>query len=564
MRQLMKKILLLGLAFTALSTRLAAQEDPLTKTVEVKRAYDPTLLDAYKISPIPRIDDTAKINAKFTYPMRQVKPVGNTYRLNPLPPARVQREQRDPTDDVRAYLRMGLGAKLSTLLDAYVGSESSKSFLWDVYANHYGSFGNVKNEAGEKVPTRDMRNEAGASAQYSFRRALLGANAGFRQRTVRFYGYDADTFRLADYKALPADKVRQHFNQAYLNVEYKSAGLPDSTWAFGAMFSFYDYRSKSLQTEDALRFSLYAHKALRPTTTAGLTVNTDVYLRNKHLAASSNTLVSVEPYAKERKDWWEGTAKLNLVFDNVSGSLKTYFYPSLSFTAFLVDNVFMPYVEMSGKHHANTYASLTSENPYLSPDSSPDIRSSRSAISFMGGVKGKLGSLFSYKLGLSYAFISDMVFYLTSQDTTSLGRYFDVAYDDANRFTFSGDLHFQPTRAWDFKYALRYDAYSMDKLAKPYNRPALDMHLSGAYNLWNKLNFYASFNIYGEYVALGFAGKEVKRNSGTDLNFGTSYAFFNRSSVFIHLNNILSSRYQPYSGYPTYGFNVMLGYTCVF
>jgi hypothetical protein len=564
----MKRFLLPILALAAQSTNLAAQEDPLTKTVEVQRAYDPTLLDAYKISPIPRIDDTAKVNVKFTYPLRQVKPIANAYLLNPLSPARVQREHYEDSDEIRAYLRLGLGVKLSTLLDAYVGSERSNKFLWDIYANHYGNYGDVKNEAGEKVPTRDMRNETGAAAQYSFKRALLSGNAGFRQHAVRFYGYDADTFRLERYKALPEDSVRQRFNHTHLNLEYKSAGLPDSTWAYGAQFSFYDYRSKSLQAEDALRFALYASKELRPDITAGLTVNTDVYLRNERLAANNNTIVSVEPYAKERKDWWEGTARLSLVLDNASGSLKTYLYPSLCFTAFLVDNIFMPYVEMSGKHHANTYASLTTENPYLAPDTLPDIRSSRNTFSLTGGVKGKLGSLFSYKLGVEYAFINDMVFYLTAQDTISLGsylgNYFDVKYDDVRRFTFSGDLDFQPTRALDFKYTLRYDSYNMDDLAKPYNRPALDMRLSGAYNLWNKLNLYASFNIYGGYTALDFAGKEVKRNRGVDLNFGTSYSFFNSSSIFIHLNNIMSSRYHVYNSYPTYGFNAMVGYTCVF
>ncbi|MDR3189305.1 MAG: hypothetical protein LBT94_09020 [Prevotellaceae bacterium] len=560
----MKRFLLPVLALTALSTPLSAQDDPLTKTVEVQRAYDPTLLDAYKISPIPRIDDTAKVNVKFSYPLRQVKPVANSYRLNPLPPARVQREQLDPSDDVRAYLRMGLGVKTSTLLDAYVGSERSKHFVWDVYANHHGSFGDVKNAAGEKVPTRDMRNEVGASAQYSFRRALLNGNAGFKQHAVRFYGYDVDTFRLADYKALPDNKVKQYFNRTYLNLEYESAGLPDSTWTCSALFSFYDYRSKSEQAEDALKLTLHATKALRPATTAGLTLNTDVYLRNERLAANSNTVVSVTPYAKERRDWWEGTAKLSFVFDNVSGSLKTYVYPSLGVTAFFVDNVFMPYVEISGRHHVNTYASLTAENPYLTPDTLLDIRSSRNLISFIGGVKGKLGSLFSYKLGVEYAIVNDMLFYLTSQDTTSLGNHFDVRYDDAGRFTFSGDLQFQPTRAWNFRYALRYDTYNMDKLAKPYNRPALDMRLSGAYNLWNKLNFYATFNVYGGYTALDFTGKEVKRSRGVDLNLGTSYSFFNSSSVFIQLNNVMASRYQVYNGYPTYGFNAMLGYTCTF
>jgi hypothetical protein len=381
---------------------------------------------------------------------------------------------------------------------------------------------------------------------------------------VRFYGYDADSFKLADYKALSAEKVRQYFNQTYVNLEYKSAGVPDSTWSYGARFSFYDYRSKSLQVEDALKFNLYVDKAFTPTTTVGLAVNTDVYLRNEHLAAGSSAIVSVDPYVRERRDWWEGTAKFSLVFDNTTGTLKTYLYPSVCFTAFLVDNIFLPYVEISGKHEANTYASLTTENPYLSLDTSPDMRSSRNVVSFKGGVKGKFGSLFSYSLGVEYAFINDMAFFVTSPDSASLGRYFNVAYDDVRRFTFGGNLHFQPTRAWEFRYALRYDTYHMDKLAKPYNRPALDMRLSGAYNLWNKLNFYASFNVYGSYTALDFMGREVKRSSGIDLNFGASYSLFNQSSIFVQLNNIMSSRYHVYSSYPTYGFNVMAGYTCVF
>jgi hypothetical protein len=145
-----------------------------------------------------------------------------------------------------------------------------------------------------------------------------------------------------------------------------------------------------------------------------------------------------------------------------------------------------------------------------------------------------------------------------------LGNIFNVAYDDVKRFTFSGNLLFQPTRAWEFRYALRYDSYNMDKLAKPYNRPALDMRLSGTYNLWNKLTFNASFNIYGSYTALDFTGREVKRSSGIDLNFGAAYSFFNSSSIFIQLNNIMSSRYHVYSGYPTYGLSVMAGYTYVF
>jgi hypothetical protein len=61
-----------------------------------------------------------------------------------------------------------------------------------------------------------------------------------------------------------------------------------------------------------------------------------------------------------------------------------------------------------------------------------------------------------------------------------------------------------------------------------------------------------------------WTGNTVNRSLGFDLSFGAEYCFFNRSSVFLQLNNVTNDRYHVYNNYPTYGFNIMAGYTCMF
>jgi hypothetical protein len=369
-------------------------------------------------------------------------------------------------------------------------------------------------------------------------------------------------------------------------LAYQSFARPDSSWAYGGSFSFYDHSSRKNRTEDGLEFSLFGKKKISPTTKLGATLNASVYLRSRELSNLNNTLVSLTSEAVETREKWEAAAKLNLTFDNVSGRVKAYVYPVLSFTALLADRAFCPYVEVSGEHTANTYKSLTYENPYLNPHlyfnqnndtlAASSLRNMRQTVSFRGGMKGHIGSMFGYDFGLSYAFVKDMHFFVNAITLAEAGSLvsnsFDMLYDDVKRFTLEGSLRFQPMRELEFKFGMRYDKYAMDKW-EPYNRPSLNMKLETRYNLWNKLTLRADASVMGGYKVLPVPFDAIgniairndeNRKSGFDLSIGADYRFFNRSSVFIQLNNITNSRYQLFNNYPTYGTQVTLGYTCIF
>ncbi|MDR2938248.1 MAG: hypothetical protein LBU92_04840, partial [Prevotellaceae bacterium] len=558
----MNKIFSSLLIVAAAATQLSAQDETLTKTVEVLRAYEPTIPEAYKINPIPRIDDTASVQTTFTYPLRQVRPLTEEFLINPIAPARVQRDYYSEANERnRGYLRMGFGLKPSTLIDAYYGSERAQKFVWDVFANHYGNFGKVKNEAKEKVPNLSMRNELGGSGKYNFTHGALLGTAGFQRHDLRLYGYETDFFTLNDYKDLPNDEKRLAYNHTYFSLDYKSLALPDSTWEISGTFNFYDYRRKVRNdlTEDALEFSLFVKKRATPTTTFGVAINTDVYLRSRWGVSNSNTVFSIAPEAVEKRDSWEVSAKLNFTLDNVSGKLKPYLYPVLNLTAQLADNMFFPYVELSGEHGVNTYKSLTIENPYTL---NIDLRNTRKSIALKGGMKGHVGSMLGYDVNLSYAFVNDMHFFV---DSYLLPNYFVVLYDDVKLFTFGGTMRFQPMRPLELKLGLRYDQYTMDPLEEAYNRPSLGMKLEAKYNLWNKLNLYANARVMGGYKVMtivdeqGATIDDGNKKAGFDLSIGADYRFVDRSSVFVQINNLTNSRYQLYNNYPSYGLNLMLG-----
>ncbi|MDR1225854.1 MAG: hypothetical protein LBK47_03020 [Prevotellaceae bacterium] len=562
----MKRILLPLLMYPLLMPAFAqAQEDQVSKTVEVLRAYDPTLSDAYKINQMPRVDDTAKLLHNFTYTLRSTKSLTDNYLLTPIPPARIQKERYEPDEKVHAYLRLGLGFKVTALLDAYAGSEG-KDYSWQAKASYYGSYGKVKKEDGTKVATRDVRDNIGISGQKNFEHGELAANLDFGQHWIRYYGYATDEFTSGNYKDMSTDSLRQLYNRTAVGVSYKGSGLPDSSWAYGANFNFHDFRSKHNHSEDRVGLNLYATKQFRPTTIFGLDFDLDIYARSSALG-SNDFCTSLTPSAKEIRDMWEATARLNLEIDNSSGRVKFHPHPTLNFTLLLADKSFMPYAEITGGREVNTYEKLATENPYLHPYANQDFSNTEYLAAFSLGFKARYSSVVSCNMWISYSFVDDLYLFVNSKD--GLGSYFEVEHDDTKIFSYNTYVALKPLKALDVNLKYTYNGYDMDKVSKAYNRPAHNLILQGRYNLWNKVACYANLRVNGKYAARNAptsysSGTEVVRKAGADLSLGGEYRFFDRSSAFVQMNNLFASRYQIFNGYPTYGFNMMIGYTCLF
>ncbi|GHT68854.1 hypothetical protein FACS189452_09150 [Bacteroidia bacterium] len=538
---------------------LVAQESS-TKTVEVTRTYDPTLPDANKINLVPRItSDSARMTQNFTYMLRTIKPLSEGYLLNPIPPARVQREAPVRPESFQGYARLGLGFSVSTLLDAYVGGSNTSGFSWSLYANHFGKYGDITNDRKEAVSSLNMRNDIGLNLRKGFSNYTLAFNFGFAPRFVQYYGFDT-TFSVKQYNRLAEDSIKQQYLKTYATIEFAGRGKPEG-WAYGATVSAYDFRAKNERSEDALRLNVFAEKQVDSLLTFGLAVNNFNLFRSKALAKNNSIYFSLAPYGSYRGDWWKASAKLDLTVAQ-NDKTQAWFFPTLNFTALLLDDLFLPYLEIKGKYEANSFERLVNENPYISPYDTLDFYETRS-YDFVLGIKGRYQSVLSYNVWVDYAILKDAVFFYNTTDL--LGNYFNLLYDNGGRFSINGQLTANLSRAFELQASYCYQNYDLDSLAHPLHKPEHLFTLQGRYNLWNKIVFGADVDFRGGYYALDLLSQNYRqRSSGCDVSLNAEYRFFDRSSLFLQLNNLLSSRYHAFNGYNTYGFNVLIGYAAIF
>lgn len=550
----MRKTLLLVNILIAAASWCASAQDVPTRTVEVTKAYDLALPDAAKINTMPRIHvDTTRLLRNFTYTLRTVSPLSEGYLLNPIPPARVQRETAAAPETFQGYARLGLGFATSTLLDAYIGGNTSSNVVWTLYANHYGNYGKVKNENKEKVYNLNVLNDIGFNVRKDFEHNGIAVNAGFAPRFVHYYGYNVDTFQLADYDKLGNDSIAQRYLKTYVSVDFSGQ---INTWSYGINVAFDDFRAKKL-AEDGVRARTFLQKKIDSSLTVGLALDVDFFAREGDW--DNHTHFALTPYGVYRRDWWEASARLAFTEDYHGSKSHFMLLPTLNFTALFFDDVLLPYAEIKGELQDNTFESLASENPYLSPFAMPAFATTRN-YAFGLGFKGRFRSTVSYNAWIDYTILKDAHFFVNTPE--SLGNYFNVAYDDGGRFATNAQLTAHLSRAFDAQIYYRYQNYNLKKLEHPLHQPQHLLEVAGRYNLWNKLTFAANLHLRGKYYALDrFKGDYISRPMGCDLSLNTEYRFFTGSSVLLQLNNLLGSRYQVFNGYNTYGFNVMLGYT---
>ena len=123
------------------------------KTVEVSRAFAPTIQDADKVGRQPVMDDSASVAPHFTYQLNP-HPIVTHFALRPLPAARMGAETHDPTS--LFYLKLGIGNYLSPLAEGYVTSKYHEHYSGGIAAKHRSAFGSVTLANGRKPAFRSL------------------------------------------------------------------------------------------------------------------------------------------------------------------------------------------------------------------------------------------------------------------------------------------------------------------------------------------------------------------------------------------------------------------------
>ena len=204
MRQLFN-ILFAFLLIHAISTDIVlAQKDTtvLNQSVEVMKAYHPSIANAKKISLMPVIEDTTRYSPEFVYSIDS-KPINSGFTASAIKPADVNKESYK--DLGIGYLKLGAGTSKTAYGEFFLNLPQSKSATFGLHLRHLSSDGQVKLVEGDKVDAPYSQNNAAISSSLNIGRTVLTTDLSYDRDAVSYYGYPAaipakiDTFSALKY-----------------------------------------------------------------------------------------------------------------------------------------------------------------------------------------------------------------------------------------------------------------------------------------------------------------------------------------------------------------------------
>ena len=275
--------------------------------------------------------------------------------------------------------------------------------------------------------------------------------------------------------------------------------------------------------------------------------------------------------------------KMYFAMDSQNNENQFYIYPNIEFDYPIAKDLANVFIGAKGDLKNNTFASLSEENPFISP--TQRLLQTSTKYDVYGGVRGHLGANFSYQLKGSYADIENNPFFMLNQSKSNgtlgtvtgfdlfgydFGNSFNVTYDNMKRVSITPQVTYEGVKNLSVSLNATINSFTLDTQQEAWNTPQLSGELSGAYK---KNKWYAGANVYfvGERKGILYAGNDtaiapsiVDLKSYIDVNLNGGYNFSDSFSVYLKLNNVLNSDYQRFTNFQVQGFQAMAGVTWKF
>lgn len=548
-----------GVAYSQKADTLTA-----SKTVEVERTFEPTLLGAEKISFMPEIaDSTPQAIEPFKYHLLS-RQLYTDLPLRPVPAAILGSMTYPPLDHF--LLRLGYGNYISPEGEFYFGSGRHDAYSYSFSVRHRSSWGKTALFDGEQVAARYSRTTVEGLGTYIADPVLLRFQASYQHRLDNFYGRDTLTSPTGN----PYYSQDTQSHLARLGLRFESLYLDSSNFNYNgeASFGWYGDSRAMREAHTVLRAQGFMYHDWQ---CYGANLDLDHYYQMLEPLEGHNVVLGLTPWVRIFDKRWRIQAGVQLLYDGELGRSRFYVYPQAHLSYDIVAHYVIPYLEVGGGLRQHTYASLRDENPWITPGLHAWNGSEKLSIKL--GVKGNESSHLSYNVSGSYRLIDSAQFYVSSvyDSVNSRGGVqpllrsdFRVATDNVQQVQVHGELLFAFTSHLRLGVMADYWYYVMHHLARPWHRPMGSLTLSGAYNIQRKIYVGLEFYLQGGAVASTAFGEVTHLPLRYDLNLTGRYRFIGDWSVYLEMRNILACKAQTYYRYPLQRFNVTAGIVWAF
>ena len=565
------------------STNTASATDTTIKrNIEVVRDYTPVIKEAGKINTMPELKDvnTKKIEVDYKVWTSTYKP--KTDIIPSLDYALASQEENKYSR--KGFLRLGGGNYKSFLGELYTPIYNSDVALFDFYLKHNSSFGNVTlkkdnyDVLSNDVLSKGLYNDN--KARISFLRSIrireISAFGEFGYNRFNYYGLNSDMISFSEQnkdKEEPEykndDQKNSHLTAA-LNFRFRSKDYIEQ-WKYDLQTNWRLLKTHFDVAENTIFTDLSASYRMQESILSLKFQMYNVFVstpEDGHIDFSKAknfnnfTVLKFNPYYSFISEVGRLNLGLKASF-GINQGKNTAFSPDITGQVRVIDNIWYVYAGVTGDYKVNTLRSLANENIYLSPDARPE--DTYIPLDIYLGTKLNIGKSVNTDIHIGYKIINNQYFYVNKSDSTGMKNTFDVVYDkNVGQFNCGAAVNYNFREKVDFSFKIGYNKWSLEKQKEAWMLPAAQIGLGVSYVPTDFLRFNINYDLEaGRKAKLG-KDTSVDLKNFNDISLGANYKLMSFLDVFARFNNILNQRSEFWYGYPSQGFNFLLGLTLTF
>lgn len=483
--------------------------------------------------PMPYVHSTqARLQA---VPVQNIKPI--RYKLPRM------------NDTYYNFAKLGYGTANTPYAEVFLNHGINDTDI-GLYVKHLSAAPNIPDAAKANY----ANTKAHIFAQWGQREWQSALSANFARRMYHYYGFDTKDFPTF----LPShnDSLRQWYVQGGLAWSGTLSNNNNGKWEVAAAYQFFKTHTEG--KEHLLEANISYQQALNKTKNNqqywGIQLETQTNNTNIYNTSTTHGAYQIAPYYLWQFSQWDMRLGARLMLGTDSSSYVAV-APLVQLTYHMPEIGMQIYAKADGKAQPNSLASLSYENPYISPNI--NLLHTQERLKLSTGIRGHfLDKQFYYDASLNYAKQKNAPLFMIDT-TTYFNNAFQVIYDDLDVLSANFNLNYTHRR-WDIHNQLVINHYTTKNEDKAWHKPAMQLSSRVYYNVdkW-RIGMILHSEAGAPYLSPALESKTLK--AWADISLHADFKLNEHLGLFAQVNNILNNHYEMFSQYKMQGFGAIGG-----
>ncbi len=521
----------------------------VSQQIEVVRAYKPVLAEAVKIRISPDLNNNTS-SAKLNYNLLDKRLEQNS-EIRKLD---IQKVVAIGPDELKNnFVKLGVGNLGTTLGQLNLATGQDQALIAGFNFNHLAQKG--------KLPFQNTSQQSATAYGKSIGDVfVLGGQLHYNRQALNYYG-QTETNTLINTN--PNNQVYSVY-AAEANLYNRVDENDENKLVFSSKVDGYYLKNNFNATESGIILSTGISKNLNKFQ-LGVSGLVDFTNTNDSAYTLKNHIFKINPYIKLDGNRFRLSAGIN--YTNEFGSnQRIYIFPKANVDYVLIKDYLTLFGSITGDVNKTKLTDVISINPFLNTNIL--IKNTVEKLNIAGGVVGTIVPNIGFKAMVKSTTVTDFQYFVNNPLHPEK---FDVAYDSGNSqiLNFTGEVNLKFSERFLLTGNLEFNQYDLSVEKYAWFNPTLKLSTTAQVKILPELslgiNAYHQSLSKGKISSIDSSVTEIKTlDAFIDLGISLNYHYNKKIAAFVKTNNLLGTEYQRYLYYPSFGLNILGGFTFSF